>query len=509
MGNYTDLSGQRFGKLTAIKRVKDANGKYKWLCQCDCGNIKLVNAGHLRAGTTKSCGCSAIKDMQEKLTIDMTGKKFGKLTVIGQDSNWNGKGVHWLVKCECGNTKSFTGYYLRTWKPKSCGCESQKKYNRNELIELLKNYVDKNGYPINLTKDFSSKKDMPCFETYRDEFGGGLADWLKLCGYTLTQEEEYNLTHRGGQNSVSSKEECIKIIFDMQKHINRPLMYDDFRHPDSNSIGITQIRKYWGTMNNMKKELGLKVNQESMMDKKVTKEVLDCSIELICKKLADEGRNFVVTSEIDTYNFCATYCCLNRASRKYYGKEMSKILSERGVSIGECGRGTRYTFSDGENTTSMAEYLLSNSLRKMGIEYNSGYFRDVRYDSFIPDYKGNMNCDYVICIGDRKIYIEVAGVIGEYKKWYFENRKLNDSKTKEDYRIKLGNKEEMLKNEGLEYYILFPCDLTEENLNLIISSNNPKETRETIKKFNKTYVDWDKVKARGSLEYNNVSGIQV
>lgn len=295
----------------------------------------------------------------------------------------------------------------------------------------------------------------------------------------------------------------------MQKQIDRPLMYDDFRHPNSNSIGINQIKKYWGTMNNMKKELGLKVNQESMMDKKITKEVFDCNIELICKKLYDDGRDFVTTKKIDDYNFCANYSSLDKASHKYYGKAMSKLLSERGIFVGERGRGIKYTFPDGENTTSMSEYIFSNSLRKIGIKYNSGYFRDVKYNSFIPNYKGNMNCDYVICIDDRKIYIEIAGVIGEYKKWYFENRKLNSSKTKENYRIKLGNKEEMLKNEGLEYYILFPCDLTDENLNLIISSNNPQETREIIKKFNKTYVDWDKVKARGSLEYSKENSIQV
>lgn len=50
MGNFIDLTGQRFGQLTAIKRVKDDDGKNKWLCRCDCGDTKLVLAGHLRGG---------------------------------------------------------------------------------------------------------------------------------------------------------------------------------------------------------------------------------------------------------------------------------------------------------------------------------------------------------------------------------------------------------------------------------------------------------------------------
>jgi hypothetical protein len=54
-----DITGQKFGKLTAIERI---GRKYKhltatyWKCQCDCGRITEVSLGHLRCGTTTSCG---------------------------------------------------------------------------------------------------------------------------------------------------------------------------------------------------------------------------------------------------------------------------------------------------------------------------------------------------------------------------------------------------------------------------------------------------------------------
>lgn len=172
--------------------------------------------------------------MQEKLTIDMTGKKIGKLTIIGKDDSWNGKGVHWLAKCECGNIKSYDGRYLRSWQPKSCGCEPQTDYSKEELIDLLKRYVEKNGYPTDKTKDFRAKNGLPDFTTYQKKFGGGLSDWLKICGYKLTEDEEYNLTHRGGQSSIFSKEECQKIVFEMQERLGRPLMYDDFEEENRN-----------------------------------------------------------------------------------------------------------------------------------------------------------------------------------------------------------------------------------------------------------------------------------
>ena len=53
-----DLTGQKFGRLTVIKRVKnDKHGGSMWLCKCDCGTIKTIRGNSLRQGLTVSCGC--------------------------------------------------------------------------------------------------------------------------------------------------------------------------------------------------------------------------------------------------------------------------------------------------------------------------------------------------------------------------------------------------------------------------------------------------------------------
>lgn len=39
MGKFVDLSGNKYGLLTVIKRVGTRNGKAEWLCRCDCGNL--------------------------------------------------------------------------------------------------------------------------------------------------------------------------------------------------------------------------------------------------------------------------------------------------------------------------------------------------------------------------------------------------------------------------------------------------------------------------------------
>ncbi len=57
-GTYKDITGQKFYRLTAIKREGTTpHGESKWLCKCDCGKEVVVRHGALTSGNTKSCGC--------------------------------------------------------------------------------------------------------------------------------------------------------------------------------------------------------------------------------------------------------------------------------------------------------------------------------------------------------------------------------------------------------------------------------------------------------------------
>ena len=52
-----DLSGQKFGKLTAIKIAHKAKSQVYWQCKCECGNVKITITSNLRNGTVVCCGC--------------------------------------------------------------------------------------------------------------------------------------------------------------------------------------------------------------------------------------------------------------------------------------------------------------------------------------------------------------------------------------------------------------------------------------------------------------------
>jgi hypothetical protein len=58
MGAPKDLTGLRFGRLTAERVVIDKIRK--WECACECGNTSVVRTADLNNGNTKSCGCLSI-----------------------------------------------------------------------------------------------------------------------------------------------------------------------------------------------------------------------------------------------------------------------------------------------------------------------------------------------------------------------------------------------------------------------------------------------------------------
>ncbi|MBG9504002.1 hypothetical protein ABE47_31500 [Bacillus thuringiensis] len=57
MTKTVNLTGKRFGRLTAVRRDTSSNKTFLWVCQCDCGKEKIVRSYDLRDEKVKSCGC--------------------------------------------------------------------------------------------------------------------------------------------------------------------------------------------------------------------------------------------------------------------------------------------------------------------------------------------------------------------------------------------------------------------------------------------------------------------
>lgn len=117
-----DLSGQKFGRLTVLERGKnDDNGHAYWICKCDCGNICEKSADNLKRGLTQSCGCLHSETTHQRTFIDLTNQRFGKLTVLKVDKIEDGV-VFWKCKCDCGNETIVRRPNLVSGHTQSCGC---------------------------------------------------------------------------------------------------------------------------------------------------------------------------------------------------------------------------------------------------------------------------------------------------------------------------------------------------------------------------------------------------
>lgn len=177
-----DLSSQKFGKLTAIKRVNVGN-IWKWECKCDCGNTTYVSTGCLRNGTTKGCGCFQIKDL--------SNQKFGRLTaikIVGKNKSGSRK---WLCICDCGNETVVEQYRLSSGQTKSCGClKKENKYVHglsrsriNKIYRLIKNRCyNKNSSSF---KDYGGRGITICKEWVDKENGfKNFYEWSMNNGYS-------------------------------------------------------------------------------------------------------------------------------------------------------------------------------------------------------------------------------------------------------------------------------------------------------------------------------------
>ena len=71
--NVVNMTGMVFGRLTVIERVENDNqGNARWLCQCECGNKKIVRGGSLRQGRIRSCGCLLAESSKKRMTTLLT-----------------------------------------------------------------------------------------------------------------------------------------------------------------------------------------------------------------------------------------------------------------------------------------------------------------------------------------------------------------------------------------------------------------------------------------------------
>lgn len=99
-----DLTGQRLGRLTVIRKLASKEKRSVWECKCDCGVIKELNYTNIcpkAKHPTRSCGCY-LKEMRSKGLIHKT-HGFSRTKFYKAYS-------HAKARCTCQTDKRFSLY---------------------------------------------------------------------------------------------------------------------------------------------------------------------------------------------------------------------------------------------------------------------------------------------------------------------------------------------------------------------------------------------------------------
>lgn len=160
-----NLVGEKFGKLTVLEYYgKNEKGYHLWKCKCDCGNYAIVNNKSIKNGHTKSCGCI-------HRAKDLTGKKFGNLTVVKKVERKN-RSNQWLCKCDCGKEVVCYQYNLERGTSTSCGC--LRSYYAKKTRSCHGESTGKFYKKWSSIKTRCYNKNTPCYKNY-----GGRG--IKMC----------------------------------------------------------------------------------------------------------------------------------------------------------------------------------------------------------------------------------------------------------------------------------------------------------------------------------------
>jgi len=200
------IKNQRFGRLIAIEEMsREGSRKHYWRCRCDCGNEVIVEESHLKDGHTKSCGCYR----REKRRRDLTGERFGRLTVLRRIDGKEGKSKRWECRCDCGNICICMQANLLSGTTRSCGClrEEQRKVNMKKAIH----FVDGTCVERIASRKIYSNNKTGCRGVYRRENN----TWRASIGF---QGKLYSL------GSFYSFEEAVRARREAEERLYEPFL---------------------------------------------------------------------------------------------------------------------------------------------------------------------------------------------------------------------------------------------------------------------------------------------
>ncbi|WP_294581172.1 AP2 domain-containing protein [uncultured Thomasclavelia sp.] len=145
-----------------------------------------------------------------KPKTDLTGKRFGRLTVIKQNGSHPKEGILWLCKCDCGNTVVVSTQNLNRGGVRSCGCLRKEMVSKRVKKEkTLKKYQieDTNVSMLNskLSKANKTGHKGVWYNKHLDKYEA----------YITFKKHRYHLgKYKNINDAILAREKAEKMLFD-------------------------------------------------------------------------------------------------------------------------------------------------------------------------------------------------------------------------------------------------------------------------------------------------------
>lgn len=187
MTNLQDLTGFKFHHLTVLERAPNRGHFTCWLCRCDCGKVKAVEARYLKSGATKSCGCYRKAEKRDWGKGPRKGREF-----MG--------GIVYAARCD--NGKFYVGQTVVDLETRKSQHKCS-KLNTKFARAIRKHGFDNFEWSV-LAQIETSQADLDAAEKHYIEQYDSIANGYNTCeggmgGRTVyTADERYRTPSRDG-----------------------------------------------------------------------------------------------------------------------------------------------------------------------------------------------------------------------------------------------------------------------------------------------------------------------
>ena len=195
MAYYINIVGKKFGMLTVKELIERTNKDSSYLCECECGGSVTKKRSQLKGASAKNLNCGCKSRISAKAE-DLTGKVFGRLTVIGRaDTNSKDGKPKWVCQCSCGNKAEVSSGAIRKGQKTcslSCG-QTTHGLSNTRLHKIWRDMISRCYSISDYHGEWYGKRGIGICNEWRNDFKA-FYDWATANGYadSLTIERKDN-----------------------------------------------------------------------------------------------------------------------------------------------------------------------------------------------------------------------------------------------------------------------------------------------------------------------------